>query len=330
MKTKTLVLTAVAVLMGAACTKISNVEEIPAEAGEKVMTEVCFRISDAVTKAVESTADEKTVKSVQFYVFESTGALEVNSGLLDDASSATLKCGLGTKRVIGIINAPAIADVKKTTDLHNRISKLTDNQRNRFVMICDSTITLTGAQTAIDLKANRIASKITVKNVTNDFRGGHSIKVEEIFLLNVAGDFKYLNHDAPTSWYNKMKYDTEVPSLLCAGINGTSPAMNPGTTQDFSAKPMYCYPNNTETDSSSSTWSPRFTRVVVKLVINGTQTCYYPLSLRGLKSNTAYEVNFVLTRGGSSSPDIPVEIDDINYTVTVVDWENGGSITETI
>ncbi|MGN1211337.1 MAG: fimbrial protein [Candidatus Cryptobacteroides sp.] len=330
MKTQILVLAASAVLMGAACTKISNVEEIPAEAGEKTMTEVCFRVADATTKAIESTADEKAVKSVQFYVFESTGALEVNSGLLDNASSATLKCGLGTKRVVGIINAPEVTEVKNTSDLQNRLSNLSDNQRNKFVMLCDSTITLTGAQTSIDLKAKRIAAKITVKSVKNDFRGGHSVKVEEIYLINAAGDFKYLNHDAPTSWYNKMKYDTEVPALLCAGINGTSPAMNPGTSQNFSAKPMYCYPNNTETDSSSATWSPRFTRVVIKLVINGTQTCYYPLSLPGLKSNTAYEVNFILTRGGSSSPDIPVEIDNINYTVTVVDWENGGSITETI
>jgi hypothetical protein len=62
----------------------------------------------------------------------------------------------------------------------------------------------------------------------------------------------------------------------------------------------------------------------------GQDRYYYPVSIPDVERNTAYEVHLTVTRPGSSSPDVPVDVEAVSVTVNVVDWTDADDINETI
>lgn len=88
-----------------------------------------------------------------------------------------------------------------------------------------------------------------------------------------------------------------------------------------------------------SSWSPRHTKLVVEVEYAG-KRYYYPIPIAengmypigdaadlgagyaGIKANRSYEIDeLVLTRLGSTNPDEPVNAANVEFQITVADWE---------
>ena len=64
---------------------------------------------------------------------------------------------------------------------------------------------------------------------------------------------------------------------------------------------------------------------MVETVISG-KTFYYPVTLPVIEPNHTYEITDIrISRLGSTSPDIPVEVGAAQLLVTIKSWEKGTS-----
>ncbi|MBR6246246.1 MAG: hypothetical protein IKR15_02660 [Bacteroidales bacterium] len=79
----------------------------------------------------------------------------------------------------------------------------------------------------------------------------------------------------------------------------------------------------------STSWSVRRSKLVLECSLGG-YTCYYPVSLPALRTNSRYRIReIVIKHYGSDSPDSPVSFADILVDGEIVSWD-GGYINETI
>ena len=156
----------------------------------------------------------------------------------------------------------------------------------------------------IPIEVKRLATRVVLKKVTAAFTSPAEAALDcilkRVYLINVAGDFNLGYTDDPTVWYSKMAY--ESPTGLDDLLNTTlTPGHNLKNTQ-------------------STTWSPRFTRIVAEVELGGT-TYYYPVNLQYIDYGKSYEIeNLTITRKGSTSPDQPITIQDGTFEITVKDW----------
>ncbi|MGM9748240.1 MAG: fimbrial protein [Candidatus Cryptobacteroides sp.] len=325
MKSKTFLVVAAAII-AASC---SNLEvEKPVDENENRTTDVCFSIWDYATKA-SATLDEKKVKSLQMFVFGEDGTLEVKSAYLQNESSVNLQCTKGEKKVVAVVNAPNLPTVRAYTDFNSLYSNLSDNTRTSLVMVGDTTVTVSVVATEpIAIKVKRLGVRVAFKHIINNLANKSSLLLKKVYLINAAGDRTYLGGGGPTVWYNKSACLDEVPKMLTFDISSVTVENN--YKREYLQHHAYCYPNPVETDTSEKgEWTERFTRLVVETEIEG-NTYYYPISLPGLKANTAYDLSLIITRLGSDDPDVPVTTNEITYSLEMVDWADGGSFNETI
>lgn len=96
----------------------------------------------------------------------------------------------------------------------------------------------------------------------------------------------------------------------------------------------------TEDTPGHYAWTPRLSKIVIEATLDGKKVYYaiplammaeYPSGqiLAGLQSNYSYDIDeVVLTRPGSTDPDCPVELSDINFTITINPWNMQSIQTE--
>lgn len=331
-----LYLAAVAAVALASCNEPVALE--PENVSELVEIDLSLRCGE--TKS-EGTLEENKITNVQVYVFDDGNVIEAyhcEQYKRETLSSATttVKCTPGNKRIVALVNAPEMPDVQSYEDLCGRTSYYSDNDTASLQMTGEVSKKIEGA-TEITIPVSRIAAKVTIASITNamevDYYKGLSFSITDIYMLNVAGSTGYLEDKAPELWYNKMKKEDNGPLCFMLERNNSiyitvkNPETMTFTQQQEHA--YYAYPNATETDSSDPVWGPRYTRMVLQARL-GDQVCYYPVSIPNVERNTAYEVHLTVTRPGSPSPDIPVDVKTASVTVNVVDWTDAPKINETI
>lgn len=298
-----------------------------------------FSLSDGHTKSV-GTDNENMIHNLQVYVFDDKGVIEayrcekyVNQTILSSASTS-VECTPGSKSIAAVVNAPEMPDVKSFDDLNGRTSYFSDNQKVKFQMTGVVTKNVTSA-TDVTIPVSRIAAKITIGSVTNkmavDYYKGLSFSIVDMYMLNVAGSTGFLEDKEPELWYNMMKRMDTGSLCFMLERNDSTPinVKNPETVSLTQEHAYYVYPNGTKTDTSDPEWSPRYTRFVLEARL-GNELYYYPVSIPDVERNTAYEIHLTVTRPGSSSPDIPVDVETASVSVNVVDWIDADDINETI
>lgn len=305
---------AAAAVIGMASCSEKDVEFSDIPTGDKIQLTV--QLTDGVTK-VTGNATDAQVNNIQIFVFDKNGIFETSSN--SDASSLSLTCTTGEKKIVALANAPLETGVTDINDLRARTSDLKDCTAGSIVMAGEISETLTTSST-VTMAVERLAAKVAVGQITTDFElEQHQhlpFTVKSIYLINVAGDKPYLSSGAPSLWYNKSKYVAETsPSFLYDAV--TSGTIAPGETYNKEHY-FYCYPNTTSTK----------TRLVIEAEIGG-YTYYYPVTLNAVNANTSYTYNLTITRLGSNSPNVPVEDGTVVFTVTVKDWVQQ-NVNETI
>ena len=280
---------------------------------------------NVITKSSDSSFDDdrSVVSNIQFFAFNGDGELESYKKVTDGLSTK-LSLRNGTNSIWAVVNAPDITTVSTLTQLKAVTSSLSDNLSN-FVMVGSSTLTLpiVDSDGGIDpILVSRLASRVIVKKVTAAFTNpayaAATCKLKKMYLINAAGDINLGRNEAPTVWYAKQAYE-DVSGL--ADFLSTS-----GGDHDLNTAPFnttcyhYCYPNPTTADTSVSTWSPRHTRMVIEVQLDS-ETFYYPITLPVLEYGKSYEIeNLTITRKGSTNPDEPVSLSNVNYSINVRPW----------
>lgn len=289
------------------------------------------------TKAT-SVSDEAKVASIQIYVFRSNGDLETYGK--GTSNSLVTQCTSGSKTIVALANAPDITDVLTKTALDAKVSGLKDNSPGAFVMYGAVTRDVSTKVSAVTVPVTRLVARVSIQKITNSLElpnlAQTDIKINRIYLVNVAGDMKYTDAEyeetlsrqsaySPSVWYNKgeCKNDGDLPALLNSKALASASASHsaPYSTAHY----FYCYPNPSTDDSGSS----KCTRLVVEVTIGG-KMYYYPLSIPGIKNNHTYNISeLVIKHIGSESPDKPVTYSQATFSVTVNPWQEGsnGSVT---
>lgn len=286
--------------------------------------------------------EENRIADVQVYVFNAEGVIEAyrlqeykNETLLSTAKTS-VECTPGTKTIVALVNTPKMPDVKSYDDLTSRTSNLADNSTVALQMTGKVSAEITSSS-EISIPVSRIAAKVTIASITNkmalEYYQNMSFSITNIYMLNVAGDTGYMEDKDPVVWYNMSKrQDTGGLRYMLQRNNSVPLVVKYPETVSLTPQqehPYYVYPNGTESDNSDAEWSPRYTRMVLEARL-GSETYYYPVSIPNVERNTAYEVHLTVTRPGSASPDIPVDVQTASVTVNVVEWTDAADINETI
>lgn len=155
-------------------------------------------------------SDESKVNTLQVFVFngdEREAYRNVSSSL-----QALVPATSGERTVWAIVNAPDLSEVMSLSALRAAATQLVDNSRDNFVMTGSVTQELVdGGNVPVTVK--RIVSRVSVNKISTslkDYRAEYSVKVNKIYLINVAADNKYDVGGAPAAWINKLGWDAEA------------------------------------------------------------------------------------------------------------------------
>ena len=323
MKTHFLVTAALAALAFASCTR-----EQADIAGKPVEVNVTI-LGTAPTRATGVTdANESKVANLQVYVF--------NNGKLEDyqdagaAMTAQLTATSGERTVWALVNAPTFKDVSTESELQAKVSQLSDNKTDAFVMSGSTRQELKDGGT-VPVTVKRIVSRVSVKKISTDFQyslAQETLTIDGIYLINVAGDNTYAADGTPGTWVNQLGHkDSGLDALLYDKLTSTTVTNAKPYTKEHV---FYPYPNPTKDDVYDATWKPRHTLLVVEVTFESKKG-YYPVVLPALERNKTYVIEeMVIRHRPGDVPYKPIETGDATVQITVNDWELGlnmGKIT---
>lgn len=279
------------------------------------------------TKATSgvSATNEAKLNSLQLFVFDSAGEIETyQKGVV---STFTMNISTGKKDFIVLANCPDLGSTPTKNELLAVTSKLENNTTSSFEMVGTKSTDITG-KTSVSVELKRLVSKVSIQKITPAFSSpylaGQEFKVQGIYLTNVVGSNNYAANATSFTWFNKLQKDASNPaaSITQDAVSQVITASSPYTV----AHTFYCYPNPTSTDAQTATWSERHTRLVVEATLGG-QVCYYPIVLPAIERNKTYTIsNLIISKKGSEHPWEDIKTADIDYTISVSDWETGQNL----
>lgn len=261
----------------------------------------------------ESAAAEKTVNSLQVFVFNQHGVYETSAAAAKGEVSIT--CTAGRKRMVALVNAEEETGVPNYAALADRPVYLEDSDVNNLVMLGDTTVSVAAGK-SVDVEVSYLSSKVVLESVKLDLANPEhealDFKVTSVFLTNVVGDRKYINASTPSVWFHEGADLSKTLPFIYDSVSGGT--LEPDGAEYGTAHYFYCYPNATSTK----------TRLVIETSI-GEQTYYYPIEIEKLLPNNQYSYNVVLTRLGTDSPDGSLEKGACGVTVSVKGWTKNSS-----
>ena len=302
-----------------------SIRETPAGTGAETVLNLSVYDSYNTKATGVNPADEKRITDVQAFLFGEDGALEAYQS--SQSTSLQIRCTSGPKRLFVFANAPSLADVNDQASLGQKLSLLSDNYPNSFVMASgrkDLDLNSAGGN-SVSVVVERIAARIEIAKITNAMSSvqhqGKVFKVLAAYLTNVAANTSYDLLASPTEYYNKMGYQSSgVDALVYDNFSG-GVQINYGNYVN-TPHYLYAYPNpSTDETSHGVPWSPRATKLVIKASLDNV-VYYYPIVIAApLEGNHSYRIEEVkITRPGSKDEDTPVSFADCSFTITVSDW----------
>ena len=319
-----------------ACSKENPSEQVP-EGTQMATLEV--NVSDGVATRATSVKDSQigtAAGDIQVLVFNSAGNLVGFGENAASSSNISISVPTGSVKCYAVVNSSEdLSSVSKESTLTSKVSYLKNNSVTKMEMIGSASKTIASGANSVSIPVKRFAAKVQIDKITPAFTApahkAQEFKLTGIYLVNVNGSCPYtLTSTAGSTdyWYNKMKYVSGDCNALISDklsspvtLQASADAVTPYTTSHY----LYCYPNPVTTDSSSSSWSNRYTRLVVETTLGGT-TYYYPVNIPTPAANTLYQItNMKITGLGSNSPDKLVEKGSLSVSIPVTAWSTGFS-----
>ncbi len=351
---------AAALLCCAACDKYERSVETPVQEGE-LSVSVGFpgNPDTRVTPYTTVESGEDRLGALYLMVFNaSTYKLETYRHFSSASAMAGEKITLPPgKKLVRVGANCEYADAQNVTEDSEFTSyrfSLLDDGTDRFQMAGWAYCTVTaGAQASCSVSLERIAARVSltyIKNATSS-----SITIHRAFLSNVANRYTLASGDVTSSsdYYNIQGRSDRTQGHIIDGSSYAAAASDLtykdiGLTLASGAESstryrFYCYQNEATTVPAgfTSTYSGEYTTLVVVATVDGT-LCYYPVVLDpsamgttySVERNKAYTVGLTISGPGSPDPNDPISRIETNasatFTVSVKDWMDGASYTETI
>lgn len=313
----------------AACNKNNPGEQQLPNAEEETVL-VTFMLEDPGLSRSTSSAKESTIERAQVAVYDADGFMLAVGKSISGTVSLRVPMGASGCSAFALVNSTVDLAVypSKSTVLHlmstlgaNRAANLTGLEMAGSL----SNITFTEDYQG-EIFLNHFAAKVQIDEIANAIPGNPVLTVNGIYLINVNTQLRYDFDDSALLWAQKRAYTESETTIIpytaeisAVNINGESSHQ---VTHYF-----YCYPNPTTSDSSSETWGPRYTRLVVDATYSG-HRYYYPINIKGNDGRLNYNTHYLITKltitgPGSDSPDKPVNKGGASFSLQVIDWENG-------
>jgi len=302
----------------------------------------------------DSQGKEATLTDVQMLIFNSDEELykyyQLSSAEVTAKTATLANVVAGDYSVYVIANGPDLSDCTELDGLLETDIDLPgyNDPSADFVMEGHDDVTVTGGSTAdATIALSRYVSRVVLKKVINQLPEAYgAFTLTRAFLANAVsmqnlGENRDI--EGEDCWYNKEgRYDEETrdedhiidgTTYAASGADLTFAAIGQSINNGANystAKYFYAYPNSSTTDpvGFSSTFYGQKTVLVIVGAFNG-HTYYYPVVMNALARNTSYEVTATITGAGAEDPSTPVSSGSITLTVTVNNWLDGTSYTET-
>lgn len=320
-----IMLPAAVLLIAAACGKG------PDQAPDRVS--VSFEaLPPAISKSLSSEAEDR-VETLDLLVFRA------DDGLLDAHARSSSSLRVGSAVTAGIrlrwyviANAPAAA-----LDGYANEAEFLDGETflgesaSLAMHASGQGIFSAGENRSIQgILLHRYACKVSVTELNVRWLGAFSqsppCTLDEVALVNVRGSCPWSGTptaEAGDLWYNPSRIDLQDASIQELLV-WEGPLIIPGPDPVPLHIPLYALPNPSsgEETGGGGPWSPRKTRLCLRLTIDGIQN-WYSADLPPMDGNRHYVVTRLVIDGpGSAHPDEELVRTQISYNLQVQDWED--------
>lgn len=189
-----------------------------------------------------------------------------------------------------------------------------------------------GEENSCTMEMIPILSEIKVNSLRCDFSGrpyqGEVLSDIRIYLTNVNSQAPIFNKESfmPTEIINAAGLsETDMSRMSHPEMLSGTLAGNIGDNTVYPEISLYCYPNDCVEQSIGSP----FTRLVIEGKLCG-QTYYYPIDINrgddlqgevGVGRNSRYVYDIIITRTGTTDPDIPADVTMVDINMTVRPWD---------
>lgn len=178
----------------------------------------------------------------------------------------------------------------------------------------------------ISVPLERPFSKIRLEKITPAFYGkfypGSKVFLERVFIINTPAEALLEKDSECSNWYNKMSLDPHPEALLVKNLHRE---IFSGDSDMELGLEFICIPNvidNGVNSWSNMLWSPRNTRLVVEISVDG-KAYYYPVTMPAMRRNRIYKISkLVVQSPGSEHPDKPVLKEELKFSIEIVPWKN--------
>ena len=311
-----------------------NSQLVPGDYAGRELIEFSLDCSSVQVSKATSSGAENVLSNVQIAVYSPAGFLCASGRMSAGSLSLSVPVESAGYTVAALVNSPEnLEGYSSASSLSGIKSSLLDNtDANALEMYgVASNVTFHKGETCT-VPVTRFAAKVEIDKIVNMIPTKPEFILKGIYLINVNTASDVSGNATSPVWYQKrrfassetnvVKYTSDIfTSNLAYGASYSTPHY------------FYCYANPTTVDTSSPTWSPRFTRLVVEATYNGI-TYYYPVNIVGsqntLESATSYIITQMTVTGpGSTDPDVPISKGNASFSITVKDWLTGFSQTVT-
>lgn len=338
---KKLILITLASVLTISCTK--NLPQAVEQPGESILT-INLTGASFDSKSTGSghglQADDNYINTLDVFIFHAAGELAGTLDIYkrftaaDGINNLQLKTTTGNKNIYAVANAHCDwKGVNTLTAFKAAQSQLQKDDLRNFTMSGNLDVTLQ-ATTSVNISISRLVGRIKLNSIKTAFAGtpyeGSKLSNVKVFLLNVHGvkNIHDGNITTPVLLNSKALSGTDVNGCTMLGM--LYDAVTPQVDDAGYRTPhyFYAYENTLETETADN----RYTRLVIQADLNG-KTYYYPVNInqegygyvaanghKGLKRNTAYEINVTIMRPGSTDPDKPLQYGTLNVSLTVQNW----------
>ena len=339
MKTTFFPLLAACVTMGlCGCQKSTpeTPQTLPAGAAENSPghpCQICVRVETPLSKVAAAAVQESRVASLQVLVFRPDGIRELYAS--SDESSLTLECTVGSKIFWAFTNVPSLQSAGSLDELASFVFPLSAVTPDALPMkgSCQTIISQHGS---LNIEVSRMVCKIVLNDVLTRlgtaWEGKH-LNFSRIYLTNAVSGT--LPDGSIQSWANKIQYAGECSAVVAENSPSANAWQMDATDSLRFARVFFAFPNPTEADSFSASWSPRYTRLVLEGALtesNGDailENVYYPIPIANLQANHCYVVNrYTIFRPGLDTPGADPSLLNTEVSVTVKDWDATHTINE--
>lgn len=313
MKIKNLFVLSLAALSFAAC---SNEDEpIAPQEGSLV---VDLSSVAAVSKATTETGigAESHLNTVIVYAFGKDDALygaprTINVG---DDSNTTLKWQLpeGSYTIAAVSGLDQFSDVTLST-LPEKVVKLVDNSREKFVMYGTATVEIKGGENnSAHIDVARVLAGVKLVNIKTKF----AESVPEIYknATKTLESIKIVASKESALLSGAVKSDAKTTDE----DNMTRAKFEDGNAITITADDIDA--SNLTTAARAYACPGAITRITIGVNYKEIGPKYYSVKVTSLAANTMYGLQVTITGIGSDDPDNPTPVGNGDYTIKAQDW----------